>query len=134
MAPARDAADVSRLTELVRAAYTHYAERLVVLGADDEGFFVDNVAVGASHQGTGVGKALLQHTESAARNDGFDPIHLYTHELMAENLALYSRIGYVEYDRRLHGGAHIVHLRKSLRGEPCDGSYRSGESPFMRRR
>jgi hypothetical protein len=31
---------------------------------------------------------------------------------MTENLALYSRIGYVEYDRRPVGEASIVYLRK----------------------
>jgi ribosomal protein S18 acetylase RimI-like enzyme len=140
------AADVPRLSELVRAAYTHYVERLgepprpmtddyaevvrihhvivaeradeilglIVLGVDDEGFFIDNVAVDPSQQGTGVGKALLAHAETAARDAGYDSIYLYTHERMVENLALYSRIGYVEYDRRLHGGARIVYLRKQL--------------------
>jgi hypothetical protein len=33
---------------------------------------------------------------------------------MTENLALYSRIGYVEYDRRRRGEASIVYLRKKL--------------------
>jgi ribosomal protein S18 acetylase RimI-like enzyme len=138
--------DVPRLTELVRAAYGHYVERLdgpprpmtddyaevirtrrvivaerrgeivglLVLGLDDEGFFVDNVAVDPSHQGTGLGKALLEHAEVAAREAGCDSIYLYTHERMTENLALYSRIGYVEYDRRRHGDAWIVYLRKKL--------------------
>jgi ribosomal protein S18 acetylase RimI-like enzyme len=61
-----------------------------------------------------VGRALLEHAESAARNAGFDSIYLYTHERMVENLALYSRIGYVEYDRRLLGEARLVYLRKKL--------------------
>jgi ribosomal protein S18 acetylase RimI-like enzyme len=106
--------------EHVRAQRVTVAERdgeilgLLVLGLDDEGFFVDNVAVSPSHQGTGVGKALLQHAETAARDAGFDSIYLYTHERMVENLALYSRIGYVEYDRRPHGTARIVYLRKRL--------------------
>lgn len=140
------AADVPRLTELVRAAYGHYVERLgglpgpltedyaevvrsrrvtvaerggeiaglIVLSAGPEGFFVGNVAVDPTHQGTGIGRALLEHGEVAARGAGFDSIHLYTHELMSENLALYSRIGYVEYDRRLHGEACLVYLRKGL--------------------
>jgi ribosomal protein S18 acetylase RimI-like enzyme len=139
-------ADVPRLSELVRAAYARYVERLgepprpmtddyaevlrthrvtvaerggeivglVVLGIGDEGFFVDNVAVDPSHQGIGVGRALLEHAESAARDAGFDSLYVYTHERMAENLALYSRIGYVEYDRRLNEGARIVYLRKTL--------------------
>jgi hypothetical protein len=33
---------------------------------------------------------------------------------MVENLALYARIGYVEYDPRLHGEARLVYLRKHL--------------------
>jgi N-acetylglutamate synthase-like GNAT family acetyltransferase len=86
---------------------------LVVVGVDDEGFLVDNVAVDPSHQGTGVGKALLEHAEIAAHDAGFDSIYLYTHERMTENLRLYSRIGYVEYDRRQHGDAHIVYCASS---------------------
>jgi ribosomal protein S18 acetylase RimI-like enzyme len=106
--------------EVVRTHWVTVAERggaiagVVVLGVDDEGFFVNNVAVDPSHQGTGVGKVLLEHAEIAARDAGFDSIYLYTHEGMTENLALYARIGYVEYDRRLHGGASVVYLRKRL--------------------
>jgi ribosomal protein S18 acetylase RimI-like enzyme len=87
---------------------------LIVLGVDDEGFVVDNVAVDPAHRGTGVGRALLVHAEAAARREGFDSIYLYTHELMTENQALYARAGYVEYDRRLHGDALLVYMRKPL--------------------
>jgi ribosomal protein S18 acetylase RimI-like enzyme len=106
--------------EVVRAHRVIVAERggeiagLIVLGVGDEGFFVDNVAVDPSHQGIGVGKTLLEHAEIAARDAGFDSIYLYTHERMVENLALYSRIGYVEYDRRRHRGARVVYLRKEV--------------------
>jgi ribosomal protein S18 acetylase RimI-like enzyme len=106
--------------EVIRKYEVTVAERpgeivgLIVLGVDDEGFFVDNVAVAPSHQGGGVGRALLEHAENAARGAGFDSICLYTHEKMTENLALYERIGYVEYDRRRHQGARIVYMRKPL--------------------
>jgi ribosomal protein S18 acetylase RimI-like enzyme len=106
--------------EVVRAQPVTVAERgdqvigLIVLGIDDEGFFIDNVAVDPADQGGGVGRALLEHAEAEARRAGFDSIYLYTHEKLVENLALYSRIGYVEYDRRLHGEATLVYLRKSL--------------------
>jgi hypothetical protein len=33
---------------------------------------------------------------------------------MTENLALYSRIGYMEYDRRSQGGFSLVYMRKQL--------------------
>jgi hypothetical protein len=41
-------------------------------------------------------------------------MYLYTHEKMTENLALYSRIGYVEYDRRSQVEFSLVFLRKQL--------------------
>ena len=76
---------------------------VIVLTVGDEGFLIDNVAVGPSYRGKGLGIALLEFAEAEARGAGFDTIYLYTHEKMTENLALYTRIGYVEYDRRSHG-------------------------------
>ena len=87
---------------------------VIVLTTNDEGFLIDNVAVAPSHRGKGLGKALLEFAESEARRAGFDSIYLYTHEKMTENLALYSRIGYVEYDRRSRGEFSLVYMRKHL--------------------
>ena len=87
---------------------------LLVLGVDDEGFAIENVAVDPSHQGSGVGRALLEYAEAEARRAGFDSISLYTHEKMTENLALYSRIGYIEYDRRAVPIGSVVYMRKTL--------------------
>ena len=87
---------------------------LLVLDVGEEGFTVENVAVDPAQQGTGVGRALLEHAEAEARRRGFDAIALYTHETMTENLALYTRIGYVEYDRRAIDVGHVVYLRKPL--------------------
>jgi ribosomal protein S18 acetylase RimI-like enzyme len=112
-----DYAEVVRTHRVVVAERAGTILGLAVLVVSDDGFFLDNVAVAPSHQGTGVGRALLEHAETAARAAGFDAIHLYTHERMTENLALYSRIGYVEYDRRQHGDACLVYLRKPL-GRP----------------
>ncbi|HKE50038.1 MAG TPA: GNAT family N-acetyltransferase [Actinomycetes bacterium] len=91
---------------------------VLVLGITDEGFVIDNVAVHPSGQGRGLGRALLEHAEAAARQAGFDSIYLYTHEQMTENLALYTRIGYVEYDRRSEGDFYLVFLRKKLTRDP----------------
>jgi ribosomal protein S18 acetylase RimI-like enzyme len=87
---------------------------LVVLDQGQGEIVIDNVAVHPAHQGTGVGRALLEHAEDVARDAELTSVCLYTHERMVENLALYRRIGYVEYDRRQHGAAVIVHLRKAL--------------------
>jgi ribosomal protein S18 acetylase RimI-like enzyme len=94
---------------------------LIVLGEDDEGFVVDNVAVDPALHGTGIGRALLERAEAEARRAGFDSVALYTHERMSENLALYTRIGYVEYDRRPIEGGSLVYLRKAIRQPPAGG-------------
>ena len=106
--------------EVVREFQVTVVERggeviaLVALGVTDEGFVVDNIAVDPRHQGTGVGRVLLEHAEAEARRAGFDSIYLYTHETMSENLDLYRRIGYVEYDRRPVVAGLSVYLRKPL--------------------
>ena len=87
---------------------------VIVLTVDDEGFLIDNVAVEPSHRGEGLGRALLEFAEAEARRTGYDSIHLYTHEKMTENLAIYSTLGYIEYDRRSQGGFSLVYMRKHL--------------------
>jgi ribosomal protein S18 acetylase RimI-like enzyme len=110
-----DYADVVRSHPVTVAERDGEIVGLLVLGVDGEGLHIANVAVAPAHQGGGVGRALLQHAERAARRAGFHSIYLYTHERMTENIALYSRIGYVEYDRRpVDEATHLVYLRKPL--------------------
>jgi N-acetylglutamate synthase-like GNAT family acetyltransferase len=87
---------------------------VLVLDVTDEGFVIDNVAVHPSVRGTGLGRTLLELAESEARRAGFDSIYLYTHEKASDNISLYSRIGYVEYDRRSEGDFSVVFMRKPL--------------------
>jgi len=87
---------------------------VIVLTTNDEGFLIDDVAVDPAHRGKGLGKALLEFAEAEARRAGFDSIYLYTHEKMTENIALYSKIGYVEYDRRSQGEFSLIYMRKHL--------------------
>src|SRR5688572_8068959 len=87
---------------------------VIVLTITDEGFLIDNVAVDPAYRGKGLGKALLEFAEAEARRAGFDSIYLYTHERMTENIALYTRIGYIEYDRRSQGEFSLVYMRKQL--------------------
>jgi N-acetylglutamate synthase-like GNAT family acetyltransferase len=94
----------------------HAGEIVALLALDvaEEGFLLDNVAVAPAHQGKGLGRVLLEYAESEARRQGFESIYLYTQEIMTENLALYRRIGYVEYARRVEHGLPRVYLRKPL--------------------
>jgi ribosomal protein S18 acetylase RimI-like enzyme len=87
---------------------------VIVLTVEDEGFLIDNVAVDPSYRGQGLGRALLEFAEAEARRTDFDSIHLYTHEKMTENLAIYSKFGYIEYDRRSQGDFSLVYMRKHL--------------------
>jgi ribosomal protein S18 acetylase RimI-like enzyme len=109
-----DYADVIRNRQVTVAEHHGAIVGIIVLTVTDEGFLIDNVAVHPSHRGTGLGRALLQFAEAEAQRAGFDAIYLYTHEKMTENLALYARIGYVEYDRRSQGAFSRVYLRKHL--------------------
>ena len=107
---------------VIREARVTVAERdgamvgLIVLNVTDEGFVIENVAVAPSERGRGLGRTLLEFAEYEARRAGFTSIYLYTHEQMTENQALYSRIGYVEYDRRSQGDFSVVYMRKRLAG------------------
>lgn len=106
--------------EVIRNRAVTVAERagaiegVIVLRVTDEGFLIDNVAVHPSQRGRGLGRTLLELAEGEARRAGFDSVYLFTHEKMTENQALYSKIGYVEFDRRSQGAFSLVFMRKRL--------------------
>jgi len=107
-------------SEVIRQFQVHVAAAggkvvgAIVLKVTDEGFYVDNVAVRPTVKGTGVGRLLLEVAEAEAHRQAYKSIYLATHELMTENRALYSRIGYVEYDHRVVNGYPRVFFRKVL--------------------
>jgi GNAT superfamily N-acetyltransferase len=110
-----DYTDVIRERQVTIAEMDADVIGALVLRVTEEGFLLDNVAVKPSHQGTGVGRALLEYAEAEAQRQGFRSIYLYTHERMTENQLLYAKIGYVEYDRRVEKGFSRVYMRKELR-------------------
>jgi ribosomal protein S18 acetylase RimI-like enzyme len=119
-----DYAEVIRSSEVTLVEWRGSIVGAIVLRVVNEGFLIENVAVHPFHQGKGVGRALLEFAEREACHAGFDSVHLYTHEKMTENLAMYSRAGYVEYDRRSQGEFSLVYMRKPLVW-PCHGEGRS---------
>jgi ribosomal protein S18 acetylase RimI-like enzyme len=76
---------------------------------------VANVAVHPSVQGTGLGRRLLEFAEEHARQRGLDRLDLYTNEIMTENQAIYTRLGYHETARRTEDGYRRIYLEKTLR-------------------
>ncbi|MGN4223685.1 GNAT family N-acetyltransferase [Burkholderia gladioli] len=76
---------------------------LLVLIPEAEAMLLHNVAVASAARGTGLGHHLLEYAEQAARASGYRIIRLYTNETMTENIARYTRIGYVETHREPDG-------------------------------
>ena len=86
----------------------------IVLIAEPERALLDMVAVLPQFQGRGLGRELIAHVEAVAKRLGYKAIELYTHELMHENIALYTRLGYREFARRTEKGYNRVYMRKPL--------------------
>ena len=86
----------------------------IVFRSEDDGMFLENVAVRPEASGAGVGKALIAFCEVAARQRGLKTVRLYTNAKMVENLSIYPRLGYVETGRRTEDGFDRVYFEKRL--------------------
>jgi GNAT superfamily N-acetyltransferase len=74
-----------------------------------------NVAVAPTYQGKGYGRALMAHAEEVARTLNLREVRLYTNALFAENLRLYSRLGYrVDREEQHPQFGAAVHMSKRL--------------------
>ncbi len=87
---------------------------IVVLIKQADGILLDNVAVHSDFQGFGIGRELIDFAENSARQQGYQAIELYTHELMTENYQAYLKLGYVEVDRREVKGYARIYMQKDL--------------------
>lgn len=75
---------------------------------------LENVAVLPSSAGRGVGKSLISFCEDAGRQRGINAVHLYTNEMMTDNLLIYPKLGYVEVAQRTEDGFKRVYFEKHL--------------------
>ena len=89
---------------------------ILVLDDDVDHLQIDNVAVAAERQGSGVGTALLDFAEARARALGVPEVRLFTHVLMTENQAYYAWRGYVQTGRTIYDGFDRVFFAKPLAG------------------
>ena len=76
--------------------------------------FIDNVAVDPARQGRGIGRLLIAYVEGEAARRGLGELRLYTNAKMTENLALYPKIGWTEYEHRVEDGFDRVFFRKRI--------------------
>lgn len=86
----------------------------VVFYACNDYLHLENVAVDPRFQGLGLGMKLIEFVEQQARGGGYGSVELYTNVKMTENLGLYARLGYVEFDRRVEEGFDRIYFRKTL--------------------
>lgn len=106
--------------QLVEAGGVHVLDNagtvqgFVILLAGDGALLLDNLAVAPDAQGLGFGRLLMEFAERQAIDAGYATIRLYTHETMIENIALYTRRGYVETHRAVEQGLRRVYMTKRL--------------------
>lgn len=103
----------------IAAGHVHVAEDggfqgFVVFYPEGGDVLLENVAVLPAAAGRGVGRALVAHCEDMARQWGARAVRLYTNAAMTENLSLYPRLGYAEWDRRTEDGFDRVYFEKCL--------------------
>lgn len=60
---------------------------------------IENVAVAPEGAGQGIGKALIEHAEDAARQAGYDQLTLATHKDLTDTRRFYARLGWDETGR-----------------------------------
>ena len=75
---------------------------------------LDNIAVAKRLRGSGIGRLLMDWTESRALQLGLPEIRLYTGAVMTQNRHYYVHRGYAETHRDFESGHHRVYYSKSL--------------------
>lgn len=95
-------------------AHEHTLSGFVVLIDTENYLLLDNIAVSPAAKGQGYGRQLLEFAERHAFEAGYPSIRLYTNEAMSENIALYTRRGFVETHRVEENGLRRVHMSKKL--------------------
>jgi ribosomal protein S18 acetylase RimI-like enzyme len=89
---------------------------VIVLVQEADSLLVENVAVSPAAQGAGNGRRLMEFAERQAVSADLSRLTLYTNEVMAENIAIYARLGYSETGRRSQDGYRRVFMAKLLAG------------------
>ena len=71
----------------------------LIMTFENEQASIANIAVDPGYQGQGIGGELMKFAESRARENNYSELHLATHVLLHENIALYRHLGWRETAR-----------------------------------
>ncbi len=103
------------------------AVALIEMAPKADHLLIVNVAVVPDQQGQGYGRALMAHAEGVARSLNLNEMRLYTNALFAENLRLYSRLGYRMDREEQHPQFGVaVHMSKRLNTTDAAGDWNGG--------
>jgi GNAT superfamily N-acetyltransferase len=86
----------------------------IILSTADDSVTVNNLVVAPSAQGRGFGRLLMKYAEDKARGQGLAAVTLFANEKMHDNIAWYTRIGFIETGRKTEDGFNRVYFRKNL--------------------
>ncbi len=87
---------------------------VLVLEDGPDCFLLDNIAIRPDQQGSGYGRKLMDFAEAQATGRGWRAVTLYTNSLMTENIAIYTKRGYIQQGRRTEKGFDRIYMVKSL--------------------
>ncbi len=76
------------------------AAGVMVLETVADHLAIYSLAVSPMHQGQGMGQRMIQTAEQMAVAAGLAELRLFTNDRMAQNIALYQRVGFLETGRR----------------------------------
>ena len=88
---------------------------VLVLIPKDSHLLIYSVAVSPNHQHRGIGRQLLAFSEQEALRQGYKHIDLYTNLHMTENIAIYSKLGYLITSREDTPDFSRINMMKTLR-------------------
>jgi ribosomal protein S18 acetylase RimI-like enzyme len=97
----------------------HEGETLAALietQREPDHLLIVNVAVAPAFQKRGLGRRLMAHAETLAVEAGIPKLLLYTNSLMAENIALYKKLGYCIEREQPFGTSIQVYMSKNAIG------------------
>ena len=86
----------------------------MVLVADGDTVEIRSVSVLPTCQRQGVGRTLMAHAETVARQAGHSRVRLYANARLPELVLYYAGLGYTEVERRWDRGFDRVFMAKTL--------------------
>ncbi len=88
---------------------------LVEMIPGEDHLLIENVAVGPWYQGRGLGRRLVAHAETVARDMGVAEVRLYTNALFRRNVTLYRSLGYRVTREETSALGITVHMAKAAK-------------------